>query len=72
MACPPQLGSAELPAHRDDDALPLTQTAPDDEPEAEWSAFLGEKPQVRAVTHGAPGRIRTCDTRFRSLPWAGL
>lgn len=25
----------------------------------------GGKPQVRAVMLGAPGRIRTCDTRFR-------
>ncbi|WP_192583137.1 hypothetical protein [Streptomyces albicerus] len=42
----PQLGSAEPSAHRDGDVLPLTQTAPDDESEAEWNASLGEKPQV--------------------------
>ncbi|MFF8420598.1 hypothetical protein [Streptomyces sp. NPDC015680] len=46
---------------------PHTQTAPDEESEAEQSPSLGEKPQVRAVMLGAPpGRIRTCDTRFRS------
>ncbi len=31
----------------------------------------GEKLQVRAVMRCAPGRIRTCDTRLRSLPRAG-
>jgi len=51
---------------------PLTQSAPDEESEAEQEPSLGEKPQVRAVTRCAPGRIRTCDTRFRSFPWAGL
>ncbi|GKQ36756.1 hypothetical protein ALMP_32960 [Streptomyces sp. A012304] len=50
---------------------PLTQTAPDGESEAEQEPSLGEKLQVRAVTRGAPGRIRTCGTRFRSFSWAG-
>ncbi|SCF67859.1 hypothetical protein GA0115254_11122 [Streptomyces sp. Ncost-T10-10d] len=45
---------------------PLTQTAPDEESEAEQGAFLGKKPQVSGLTLCAPGRIRTCDTRFRS------
>lgn len=31
----PQLGSAEPPAHRDGNVLPLTQTSPDEESEAE-------------------------------------
>lgn len=44
---------------------PLTQTAPDEKSEAEQDPSLGEKPQVRAVMRCAPGRIRTCDTRFR-------
>ncbi|WP_230992010.1 hypothetical protein [Streptomyces endocoffeicus] len=47
---------------------PLTQTAPDAESEAEQGASLREKLQVSDLTHGAPGRIRTCDTRFRSFP----
>lgn len=42
-----------------------TQTAPDETSEAEQSASLGEKPQVSCLTRCAPGRIRTCDTRFR-------
>ncbi|GAA4079028.1 hypothetical protein GCM10022233_68300 [Streptomyces shaanxiensis] len=44
----------------------IAQTAPDEESEAEWNASLGEQSQVRDLTHGAPGGIRTCDTRFRS------
>ncbi len=44
---------------------PLTQTAPDGKSEAEQNASLRKKPQVSAVTRCAPGRIRTCDTRFR-------
>lgn len=44
---------------------PLTQTAPDEKSEAEQEPSLGDKPQVGAAMHGAPGRIRTCDTRFR-------
>jgi hypothetical protein len=44
---------------------PLTQTAPDEKSEAEQSPYPGEKPQVRAIARCAPGRIRTCDTRFR-------
>lgn len=44
---------------------PRTQTAPDEKSEAEQDPSLGEKPQGGVVTPGAPGRIRTCDTRFR-------
>ncbi|GHI07006.1 hypothetical protein Scel_53270 [Streptomyces cellostaticus] len=51
---------------------PLTQTAPGEESETEQIASLGNKPQVSGVMRGAPGRIRTCDTRFRSFPWSGL
>ncbi|GAB2813553.1 hypothetical protein GCM10027073_52270 [Streptomyces chlorus] len=51
---------------------PLTQTAPDEESEAEQSTSLGEEPQVNGILSGAPGRMRTCDTRLRSFPWAGL
>ncbi|CAD5960840.1 protein of unknown function [Streptomyces sp. KY75] len=44
---------------------PLTQTAPDEKSEAEQDPSLRENSQVGAVTRCAPGRIRTCDTRFR-------
>jgi len=43
----------------------LTQTAPDEKSEAEQESSLGDEPRVGWVTRCAPGRIRTCDTRFR-------
>ncbi|WTV14995.1 tyrosine-type recombinase/integrase [Streptomyces atratus] len=33
--------------------------------------LLEEKPQVSGVSRCAPGRIRTCGTRFRSFSWRG-
>lgn len=62
----PQLGSVDPPAHRDGDVLPLTQTAPDDESEAE-KRLPGRETPGRRLLRCAPGRIRTYDIRFRSL-----
>ncbi|WP_200303385.1 hypothetical protein [Streptomyces adelaidensis] len=69
-------GPDARPAHTDplqaEHYPSLTQSAPDEESKAEQSASPGEKPQVSDVSRCAPGRIRTCDTRFRSFPWVGL
>ncbi len=53
---PVRSGCGTLPDPRH--TTSLTQTAPDEESEAEQEPSPGEKPQVRAVTRCAPGGVR--------------